>query len=194
MLRFVEHISRYMAIAGGVVLAFLIVLTCLSVAGRGLNTLGHTEFLVALSPGLADALIATGVGPINGDFELVEAGVAFSIFAFLPYTQLYGGHAVVDVVTSQLPPKVRHLIEAFWETLLSLVIFLITWRLYVGMMGKYDNGQTTFLLEFPIWWAYAASFAAALVASIVAAYSTYAALYGVITGHPPPFRDEGAVH
>ena len=183
MLKFVEKLTHFMAVLGGVVLTFLILLTCVSVMGRGLNTLGHSGFLIAISQSLADWLIATGVSPVTGDFELVEAGVAFSIFSFLPYVQLYGGHATVDIFTNQLPRRAQLVIMAFWETVLSLVIILITWRLYEGMLTKYHNGQTTFLLEFPIWWAFAASLAAAVVASVVACYSTFIAIYGVWAGH-----------
>ena len=80
MYSFISKLARLAAMIGGVVVTALIVLTTLSVMGRGLNTLGHSDLLVSLSPDLAEALIATGVAPINGDFELVEAGIAFAIF------------------------------------------------------------------------------------------------------------------
>jgi hypothetical protein len=44
------------------------------------------------------------------------------------------------------------------------VLILISWRLYEGLLSKMSNGETTFLLQFPIWWAYAASFAASVAA------------------------------
>ncbi len=194
MRNLVELLSRYMALVGGLTLTVLILLTCVSILGRGLNTFGHASFLVSLSPGFAEWLIGTGVGPINGDFELVEAGIAFSIFAFLPYAQLFRGHATVDIFTNVLPRKVQRMIGAFWEVIFTLVIFLITWRLYEGMMSKFNNGQTTFLLEFPIWWAYAASVVAAIVASFVAVYSCYAAIHEMIFRHTPRSENEGAIH
>ncbi|SFQ56430.1 Tripartite ATP-independent transporter, DctQ component [Roseivivax halotolerans] len=175
----IERLARGTAVLGGLVLTLVVILACLSIFGRGLNTLGHSGFLPG---GLGDALIASGVGPINGDFELVEAGVAFAIFAFLPICQLSGAHAVVDVFTSALPQAVQRWIAAFWECALSAAILLITWRLGVGMEGKIANGETTFMLQFPIWWSYAASFAAALVASIVALWCAYARLREAATG------------
>jgi len=57
-----------MAILGGLVLSALILVICVSIVGRTI-----------------------GIGPINGDYELVEAGIAFSIFAFLPLTQITAG-------------------------------------------------------------------------------------------------------
>ncbi|MDP5362160.1 MAG: TRAP transporter small permease, partial [Paracoccaceae bacterium] len=78
--------ANLMALLGGLVLSLLIVMVCLSVAGR---ELGDLAFSGALG-GFGNWLIDRGVGPILGDFELVEAGVAFAIFAFLPITQLSG--------------------------------------------------------------------------------------------------------
>lgn len=170
MTKLVERIARAMAILGGLVLMALVLLTCVSVLGRSGNTLGHSTVLTVMAPGLAERLIATGIGPVNGDFELVEAGMAFAIFAFLPICQLYGGHATVDVFTAALPARASRLIVTVWEIVLAAAVALIAWRLYDGTVGKLGNGETTLLLQFPVWWAYGGSFAAALVAAIVAVY------------------------
>lgn len=182
MKRAIERLARGMAVIGGVVLAALVLLTCVSVLGRGLNTIGHSGWFTGLSQALADGLIATGVGPVTGDFEVVEAGIAFAIFAFLPICQLYTGHATVDVFTSRLPDRANAWLLAFWEVVLTLVVLLITWRLFAGLMDKFGNGETTFLLQFPIWWAYAASFLAALVASVTAIYCAVARVVFAATG------------
>ena len=46
------------------------------------------------------------------------------------------------------------------------MVVVVTWRLIVGTLDKADNGETTFLLQFPVWWAYAASLAACVTAMI----------------------------
>lgn len=166
----IERIARGMAVIGGVVLTALVLLTCVSVLGRGLNSIGHSDWLTGLSESGAAWLIASGAGPVTGDFELVEAGIAFAIFAFLPICQLYAGHASVDIFTSRLSGRVNAWLVAFWEVVMTLVVLLITWRLFAGLLDKMGNGETTFLLQFPIWWAYLASFVAAVVASITALY------------------------
>nr|WP_321459779.1 TRAP transporter small permease subunit [uncultured Cohaesibacter sp.] len=194
MLKVVERTARLMAVIGGIVLVALILLTCLSILGRSLNTIGHSSALRAISEGVADLLLGSGVGPVNGDFELVEAGIAFVIFAFLPVCQLYSAHATVDVFTSLLSSKTNRYIMAFWEIQLGLVILLITWRLFVGMENKMEYGETTYLIQFPVWWAYAASFAAAVVASMISCYCALARLAEIISGrHYLPYT-EGAVH
>jgi len=192
MTRYVERIARAMAVLGGLVLTALVLLTCVSVLGRGGNTLGHSALLNAVAPGLAEALIATGIGPVNGDFELVEAGIAFAIFAFLPICQLTGGHATVDVFTAALPARANRLIAAAWELVLAATIVLISWRLFEGTAGKLANGETTLLLQFPVWWAYGASFAASLVAAAVALYCAGARLAEVALGRSLPAPGAGA--
>lgn len=191
MLKFMDRLARTVAIVGGLVLSAIVILTCVSVLGRGLNTLGHSDLL---PEGLGAALIAAGVGPVTGDFELVEAGIAFAIFSFLPICQLYSGHATVDIFTQALPRRTNHWLMAFWEVVLTLVIWLITWRLFAGLLNKLNYGETTFLLQFPVWWAYLVSFAAALVASIVAAYCAFARVSEALTGRRLMPYAEGAGH
>lgn len=194
MFKWVERMARLMAIVGGIVLTGLIILTCLSVFGRGLNTLGHSALLTGMSQSVADLLISTGVAPISGDFELVEAGVAFAIFAFLPICQLYAAHATVDVFTSTFPKRLQDVLRTFWEVVFALLIVLIAWRLYEGTVSKYSYGETTLLLQFPVWWSYAASLFAAIIAAIVAIYCAFTQVVELVTGKKIIPNSDGAVH
>ena len=163
--RVMDAIARAFAIIGGAVLLALILMTCASVAGRAINTILHSDPVQATMGGLADAILATGVGPILGDFEVVESGIAFAIFAFIPLCQITGGHATVDVFTSAFPTRVNRLIQMVADILFALVLILIAWRLYEGMQDKLRYGETTFMLQIPVWWSYAASLAAAVAAA-----------------------------
>ncbi|MGR3792568.1 TRAP transporter small permease [Vannielia sp. SX4] len=183
-----------MALAGGVVLVALILLTCISVVGRGLNTFGHSDFLQNAAEGLANTLLGTGVGPVNGDFEIVEAGIAFAIFSFLPICQLFSAHATVDVFTSFLSKRTNAVIITFWEIVFTVIVLLITWRLYYGLEDKLGNGETSLLLQFPIWWAFLASFIAAVVASLVAVYCAVGRIMELTTDQHWLPKAEGAAH
>jgi TRAP-type C4-dicarboxylate transport system permease small subunit len=170
MHRAIQFLARLTALVGGAVLIALIVLTTLSIIGRSINKILHADFFETTLNGLSKALLDLGIGEINGSYELLEAGVAFAIFSFLPVCQLYGSHATVDVFTSFLPKRGNRWIAAFWEIVLAAVILLIVNQLFGGMERYIRNGQTTLFLQFPVWWAYAASFAAGVVACITAAY------------------------
>lgn len=178
----VNRLARVFAMLGGFALCGLIVLTCLSILGRSLNSILHSDLLQSLSPALANDLLGLGVGPINGDFELVEAGMAFVIFAFLPLCQLNGAHASVDIFTSKLPPRASRLLRAVIEVIFAAIIVLIAWKLFEGMDSKRNSGQTSLLLQFPIWWSYAVSLTAALVAALVAVYVAVLRCLETMTG------------
>ncbi len=179
---FMMALARFMAILGGIVLCLLIVLTCVSILGRILNGFFHGDFMEGIAPGFSSWMIAIGVGPVNGDFELVEAGVAFAIFAFIPLCQITAGHASVDIVTNMLPSGFNRFLRMVIEVIFAFVLVLIAWRLYDGMMSKRGYGETTFLLQFPIWWAYAFSFFAAITGAIVGVYMGLVRTYEFFSG------------
>ena len=161
--------ARLMAICGGLVLTVLIVLICISVIGRSLNGLLH-GWIGAVMPDLSAWALDLGVGPINGDFELVEAGVAFAIFAFLPLCQISAGHASVDIFTAKLPTRINRLLQLAIDVIFTVVLIAIAYQLYNGMLSKQRYGDTTFLLQFPIWWAYAASLSGSILTAVVSLY------------------------
>lgn len=167
--RFIKLLARFMALLGGAVLILLVALTCVSVIGRIANGLGHSDFVSDNLPSLATFL--TTLGPINGDFELVEAGIAFAILSFFPWCQISRSHAIVDLFTSALPGKANRILEFVWEVVLFGTMVVITWRMIIGASDKHRYGETTFLLQWPVWWGYAICALAAVVASLVAGYS-----------------------
>ncbi|TNJ46304.1 TRAP transporter small permease [Phaeobacter sp. B1627] len=181
MHNYMTGLARVMAMIGGAVLMVLILLTCTSVAGRVLDGFFHGDWMESNLPRFAEWMAAR-VGPINGDFELVEAGVAFAIFSFIPLCQITAGHAAVDVFANTLSPRVNRALRMATEITFALVLMLIAWRLAEGTLSKYQNGETSFLLEFPIWWAYGASLVSALVAAIVGIYMAAVRSYEALTG------------
>lgn len=185
MSAFASRLARFMALLGGAVLLALIAVTCISVLGRGLNTFGHSAFLTELFPALGEALLAAGVAPVTGDFELVEAGIAFAIFAFLPICHLKGGHATVDILSDQLPGRVNRFLITFWDVAFTLIVLLIAWRLFEGFQSKLRNGEITYLLQFPIWWAYGASLAAAVIAGLIAVHVAGTRVVALLRGRDP---------
>ena len=161
--------ARLMAICGGLVLTVLIVLICISVTGRSLNGLLH-GWIGAVMPGVSAWALDLGIGPINGDFELVEAGVAFAIFAFLPLCQISAGHASVDIFTAKLPTRINRVLQLAIEVIFAVVLIAIAYQLYNGMLSKQRYGDTTFLLQFPIWWAYATSLSGSILTAVISLY------------------------
>lgn len=158
----VRRLATLSAALGGLVLSALIVMTCLSILGRA-----FTRF---------------DLGPVPGDFELVEAGIALAVFAFLPLCQLNAGHAAVDLLVPVFGKAGNRWLLALWEGLSALVAALILWRLWAGFLSKLGNGETTLMLQFPLWWAYAACLFPAAVLVIACLWSAYDRLRGALTG------------
>lgn len=170
----IEWLARIMALLGGFVLLFMIVITCISIFGR--------------------SLISLGLGPIPGDFELIEVSAAFVVFAFLPWCQINRGHASVDIFTAFLPDGFNRWIDLIAEILMGLAIFIIAWKLWDGTISKTKYGETTFILQFPIWWAYALSLSVALLGCVVALYMIILRSIDVIQGKTEISSNSGAVH
>jgi len=192
MRRLIYFLACFTAVIGGLVLMALVLMTTASIIGRTVNKMLHSPFFQEKLTGLSQGLIDMGIGEINGNYELLEAGVAFAIFSFLPICQYYGAHASVDVFTSFLPRAANRWIIAFWEVVLAAVIVLIIWRLYEGMQRYLGNGETTLFLQFPVWWAYAASFASGVIACVVAAYCAVIRVIEAIRGTDILPSEQGA--
>lgn len=150
MSRLIYGLSRAMAWFGAVVLSFIALLSVASIIGR--------------------ALSGFGLGPVPGDFELVEAGTALAVFCFLPWCHLKGGHAMVDMLWHSYPPKLRRVLTALSDALMLVVWVLLVWRMNLAMNDYRENAEVSFILQMPVWWGYAASMPAAVVGCVAYAW------------------------
>lgn len=133
----IERLARGFACVSGLVLLALVVLTVISVIGRQVSTFG--------------------LGPIPGDFELVEHGGAFIVFWGLPWCQLRYGHVVVDIVARQLPYLLNWIVAIVCHLAMFMMAILAARQLGLGLLDKMNWGETSFILQLPIWWGYAAA-------------------------------------
>ncbi len=187
-------VARLMAIAGGIVLSVLILIVCISIAGRALNSFPHADLVTSVAPSASAWLLGLGIGAIPGDFEIVEAGMAFCIFAFLPYCQVTAGHASVDVFTAFLPTRANRLLSVAIEILFAVVLVVIAWQLKEGMDSKLRSGQTSLLLQFPVWWGYALSLVGAAAAALAAVHMALVRVHELLTGRTVLEGQGGADH
>lgn len=146
----IYRLSRWLARFGALVLTALAALTVCSVVGR--------------------AFAFAGLGPIPGDFELVETGTALAVFCFLPWCHLKHGHAAVDLLWKVYPPAMRRVLEVLSDALMLLVWVLLVWRMGVAMLDYRGNGEVSFILQMPVWWGYAASIGPAVIGCFVYAW------------------------
>lgn len=176
------RVAKIMAVLGALVLSFLILMTCISVLGRELNALLNSSFAQTHAPELSKALLDAGVKPVLGDFELLENMMPFTIFAFLPLAQVTSSHATVDVFTARLPATALVWMRVVIEIVFAIVLITFAYKLYEGMQAKMRYGETTYLIQFPVWWAYATALVAAVVAALVGVAMAGLLLTQAITG------------
>jgi TRAP-type C4-dicarboxylate transport system permease small subunit len=133
---FIYSLARRLTWFGAAVLALLSLISVVSIVGRAL-----TKF---------------GLSPVPGDFELVEVGTAIAVFSFLPWAHLKGAHAYVDILWGHFPAAMRRALMVLFDAAMLFIWSVLIWRLSIGMLDYRSNGEETFILHLPLWWAYAA--------------------------------------
>ena len=141
-------ITRWFALAGGLILCAMAVLTTVSVTGR--------RFFDA---------------PVTGDFELIAIGTGVCVFAFLPYCQLKRENVLVDFFMSAAPDRVKSFFDAVANLTYTLIIALMIWRMSRGGLDLYEADEMTLILEFSRWWTFPAAIVCLTLLLIVCAYT-----------------------
>ena len=117
--------------AGGAILAGVVGMTVVSVFGR--HVFGT---------------------PILGDYEITELACGVAVFAFLPYCHIRHGNIVVGFFTGRMRSRHKAMLDTVHNVVFALVAGLITWRMFVGAVQKFTDGETTMFLGIPLYWAY----------------------------------------
>ncbi len=154
-----RFVARMAALLGGAVLIALVVMTVISIIGRNL-----------------------GFGPIRGDFEIVEAGVGFAVFLFMPWCQYVRAHATVEILAPRFGRRLNAVIDVVADALYLAAFGFLVQRLWAGLIDKFNFGETTFVLQFPIWWAYAACFAGGVLVLLLSVFCLSRSLRALVTG------------
>ena len=168
-----QALARVLALAGGMVLLGIILLTCVSIIGR---------VFVPMD---------IGIGPIRGIYDMTEIGMAAAIFAFLPWAQYKEAHARVDLFQFAIPHKGDQFLDLLFNAGMAFVAAVGTYRLYLGMQDKLSYGETTLIAQIPVWQGYAAGLVGALGFVIVALFCTLRAGRRLL-GHPDQHEETQA--
>lgn len=146
-------LSGAFAVAGGVILVFLVALVVTSIIGRAVFS-----------------------RPVPGDFEIVAVGTAVAVFLFLPYCYLERGNVAVDIFIAHMPRKVQCVMDVLAALLFGVIAGLFAWRMVFGLVDTFGNRDISMILGFPIWIAYPfgiASFALLAVSCFYTATETF---------------------
>ena len=132
-MRLLETLAKLCAIAAGVLLTAMTLMTCVSLIGR--NLVGMT---------------------IVGDFELSGAAAGAAVALFMPWCQARRGNIIVDFFTAKASERTVQGLDRFGALLLGLTMALLTWRTTLGGLNAWKSGSGTMLIGFPEWVIYVA--------------------------------------
>jgi TRAP-type mannitol/chloroaromatic compound transport system permease small subunit len=121
-------VAKWTAIAGGLVFVAIVVMSVVSIVGRKVAS-----------------------APVPGDVELLQLCAAFASATFFAYTHLVHGDVKVDFFTTRLSPAKRAFLDATGSLLVGLFGALIAWRAWAGAMTVKEAGETSAILELPVW-------------------------------------------
>jgi TRAP-type C4-dicarboxylate transport system permease small subunit len=100
------------------------------------------------------ALRASGFNPIQGDFELLQVGLAIAVGGFLPWCHLRGSNISIDFVTARTSQRTQRRLDAFAGILVAVMMALVAWRAGAGALAAKASGEVTMITGFPLWISY----------------------------------------
>jgi TRAP-type C4-dicarboxylate transport system permease small subunit len=142
--RFLGRLSEILALVGGAIVLFIVVMTVISIVGRYFFNL-----------------------PVKGDFEITEIACGVAAFLFFPYTQYTGQNLIAEFFTSAVSARFRDWLDAVHTVIFALIAAFFAWRAYEGLIDKVVTAERTMLVGIPIWWPYAAAVAASALLAVV---------------------------
>ncbi len=156
------RITGLLAIAGGVILTGVMIVAVVSIIGRYARRSGL--------PGLNQ------LGPVPGDFEIVSMGAGIAIFFFLAWAQFNRGHITVDIFISRVPARGKAALSLSGNLLLTVLAVILAQQVGVGLEEKRRFGETTAILQLPVWWSYAGGMVGLWSFAVVSGYTVWRSL------------------
>ncbi len=148
-MRLLDTLARLCAIAAGLLLTAITLMTCGSLIGR--NLLGRT---------------------IVGDFELVAAASGAAIALFLPMCQARRANIIVDFVTLRASEPTKAVLDRLGALLYTLALGVMTWRTLLGGLNAWQSQSGTMMIGFPEWIIYSAMIPPLLLCTVIGLWQT----------------------
>ena len=120
--------AKWFAIIGGLIFVGLVIMSIVSIVGRKLFSM-----------------------PVPGDVEVLQMFAAFASATFFAYCHLMHGEVKVDFFTAGMSSRKRCFLDAAGSLLVGLVGTLLAWRTWVGAMSLREGGESSAILEVPVW-------------------------------------------
>jgi TRAP-type C4-dicarboxylate transport system permease small subunit len=154
-----ERVSAAWAVAGGLVILAIMLVTSVNVGAFALDRLAR--------------LFGANVGALPGYEDFVRLAVSCAALMFFPYCQLRRGHVAVDLFVSLFPRVVKRALDRLWlAAIVALALFLAYW-MCLGMLETRADRALSPVLGWPEWPFYLPGVFSLLLWALVAAWQIF---------------------
>jgi TRAP-type C4-dicarboxylate transport system permease small subunit len=156
--RLLRGIIRSWALAGGLIILALVLITAAS-------ALSNLLFNV----------------PFSGEYELAKHFVGIAIFTFLPYCQLTGANVTVDIFTGGFGPRAKAAMALLSSLLAAAFALMLLRQMSLGFGDYIRYPEETAALHIRLWTAFPPillSLALLLAAALLTAHDAWRELRG----------------
>lgn len=122
-----ERATLWFARVGSAGLAVMMFLTLFDVIGRAF---GH---------------------PLSIAVEATELIMGMMIYLGIGYTTFIKGHIRVDILISNMSARMQAVLDFITGSVGLLITVLISWRLWIQAISRYDNNDLTQIAEVSVW-------------------------------------------
>lgn len=161
MTRFLERATSAWAIAGGIVLITIMLVTSVNVGAFALDRIAR--------------LAGTNVAALPGYEDFVRLAVGVAALMFLPYCQARSGHVTVDLFVSHMPARVRTVLDGCWSALMTALATFLLWQMSLGALETWRDGARSPVLGWLEWPFYLPGVASLALWALISATQTLGA-------------------
>ena len=123
-------VEDWLALAGGIIVAFMMVFTVAGVIGRAAHQ------------------------PIKGEVESVTLIFVYVVMFGISFAQRRGEHLAVGVVFDRLSPGARRIVLIVLLSIGLFIVFMLTWSSLSNTLWAYRANDTLVgAIVLPTWWA-----------------------------------------
>jgi TRAP-type C4-dicarboxylate transport system permease small subunit len=150
----VRRVAEWWAVAGGLVLLAIVLVTAANAGAFALDRLAR--------------LRGGTVAGLPGYEDFVRLAISGAALMFLPYAQARRGHVVVDIFVASLPHGFRLLLDRLWLLATAGIALFLAWWMWFGMVRARTDALVTGVLGWPDWPFYLPGIASLLLWAAVA--------------------------
>lgn len=160
MTRLAEPIAAFWALAGGVLLVAIMIVTSINVGAFALDALAR--------------VFASSVSGLPGYEDFVSLAISCTAMMFLPYCQLKRGHVVVDLFANMFPPALQRGLDRLWLVCVVVLCAFLAYWMVIGMLETRDDNVLTPILGWVVWPTYLPGIASLILWGLIAMFQAVA--------------------